>query len=324
MCTAISFKGKHHYFGRNLDIDIDYGEKIVITPRNFPLPFRFADEKKSHFALAGAAVVIDSYPLYFDAFNEKGLCIAGLNFPKNAVYYLLSDEKINITPFELIPYLLSDCESVADAYAALQKINIADVPFSCDLKLSPLHWIVSDCNESITLETTENGMHIYKNDAGILTNNPEFPSQMASLAFYSHLTPKKTDSNEFYGIKLPPSSLGCGAVGLPGDFTSPSRFIKAFFVKQSNRFFENETNEIPMFFDMLGSVSIPKGCMLTADGKSEFTRYSCCCDTETDIYYYKTHNSCRVAAVSLKNEKLDGKALVLYDMISESDIKFQN
>lgn len=83
MCTAITWNG---YFGRNLDLWYSYGESVVITPRNYPFSFRLAGEMAHHYALIGIAHVADGVPLYYEATNEKGLSVAGLNFPGNACY----------------------------------------------------------------------------------------------------------------------------------------------------------------------------------------------------------------------------------------------
>ena len=102
MCTAISFNADNHYFGRNLDLEFCYNETVTITPRNFAFGFRKTNTIKSHYAIIGVATVAENYPLYYDATNEKGLSIAGLNFPENAYYNRVDDTKINIAPFELI------------------------------------------------------------------------------------------------------------------------------------------------------------------------------------------------------------------------------
>ena len=86
MCTAISMQTTNHYFGRNLDLEYSYLEKIVITPRHFPLTFHHQSTLSSHFAIIGMAYIKENYPLYYDATNEKGLSMAGLNFPEYADY----------------------------------------------------------------------------------------------------------------------------------------------------------------------------------------------------------------------------------------------
>ena len=101
MCTAITYKTKAHYFGRNLDLEYSYNETITIMPRNFPLRFRHVKSPQTYYAMIGMATVADNYPLFYEATNEKGLSMAGLNFPGNAEYKPYNEDKDNITPFEI-------------------------------------------------------------------------------------------------------------------------------------------------------------------------------------------------------------------------------
>lgn len=93
MCTSIIFSPKDHYFGRNLDLELSFGQQVVITPRNYDFKFRKMPEIKSHYAMVGVSLVAENYPLYFDAANEKGLGMAGLNYPGNADYKDFNPEK---------------------------------------------------------------------------------------------------------------------------------------------------------------------------------------------------------------------------------------
>ena len=147
MCTAVSFLTEHHYFGRNLDLEFSYNETVTVTPRNYPFRFRRMGDRPTHFAMIGMAYVADGYPLYYDAVNEKGLCMAGLNFPGNAVYLPEAEGKDNVAPFEFIPWVLGQCATVAEAKALLAGINLAAINFSDQLPASPLHWIISDREE---------------------------------------------------------------------------------------------------------------------------------------------------------------------------------
>ena len=163
MCTALTHHTKDHYFGRNLDLEYSFREEVVITPRNHPFEFRTGKTLQHHYAWIGMATIADGYPLYYDATNEFGLSIAGLNFPGNAVYYPPSDSIQNIAPFELSPWLLGQCKNISDVKTLLEQINIVDIPFSKEYPLSPLHWIIADQNDSITLETLAGGMKVYEN-----------------------------------------------------------------------------------------------------------------------------------------------------------------
>ena len=125
MCTAVSFNANGHFFGRNLDLERGYGENVVIAPRNYKLKMRCGEKLQKHYAIIGMAAVSNGYPLYFDAANEKGLCMAALNFPNNAVYHPVNTDKINITPFEFIPYILGRCKNIDETWNLLFNIDLA-------------------------------------------------------------------------------------------------------------------------------------------------------------------------------------------------------
>ena len=167
MCTASNYITENHYFGRNFDYEISYKERVTITPRNYEFKFRKIDDIKSHYAIIGIAAGIDGYPLYYDACNEMGLAIAGLNFAGNAVYREFEEGMVNVTPFELIPYLLAKASSLDEARGLLAEINLVNINFADELPLSPLHWMISDSTgESIVVEPMEDGLRIFDNPVG--------------------------------------------------------------------------------------------------------------------------------------------------------------
>ncbi len=323
MCTAISYTTKDHYFGRNLDLEVSYGESVVITPRNFQLQFQNAPDMKSHYAIIGIGIVIEQYPLYYDATNEFGLSMAALNFPGNAVYLKRKANIDNITPYELIPWILGQCKTVADAREKLSKLNMLAVPFSKDCPLTPLHWIIADRTESITVEPREDGIKVYDNPAGVLTNNPPFDFHLNHLCNYLNLTHKEPANRFSDKITLAAYSRGMGAMGLPGDLSSSSRFIRAAFTKLNSVSGESESESVGQFFHILGSVYQQNGCVKVKDSY-EKTVYSSCCNTDKGIYYYTTYENSQISAVSLFAEDLDGVSLVCYPMINEQQIFYHN
>ncbi len=318
MCTAINFKNKCHYFGRNLDMDFSYGEKVVITPRNYPFAFRKEDTIINHPAIIGAAIIVNDYPLYFDATNETGLSVAGLRFPE-AVYPKEADnDKHSISPFELIPWILARCSNVSEAKALMEKTALVHINFSENMPISPLHWIVSDKDESIVIESSLEGLKIYDNPVGVMTNSPAFPFQMINLSQYMNLTADNLYSGNIGTVPLKPYCLGLGSVGLPGDYSSLSRFVRAAFVSQNSVCDEDEQSSVAQFFHILGSVYQHKGCVHLETGKEEYTVYSSCCNTDTGVYYYKTYSSLSVYAVNMYKENLDSAKLICHDMITGS------
>ncbi len=325
MCTAANYLSKDHYFGRNFDYEISYNEKVTITPRNYPLSFKKEETIESHYAFIGITAGIDVYPLYYDASNEKGLSIAGLNFADNAYYHEVDEEKINIAPFELIPYLLAKCANVDEALELLADMNIVDINFSDELPNSTLHWILSDREKSITIESVKSGLKIYDNPVGILTNNPPFDIQLFNLNNYRHLSSKNPENSFSPNLNLNEYSRGMGGIGLPGDLSSASRFVKVSFVKENSLSSDDEMSSVNQFFHILTSVEQQRGLTFIADpDKYEITIYTSCVNTDKGIYYYKTYTNNQISAVNMHNEDLDTDELISYPLITEEQVNYQN
>ena len=322
MCTAISYKTKTHYFGRNLDMECSFGESVVIMPRGFSFPYRHASATENPFAIIGTAIVRDGVPLFYDATNEKGLSMAGLNFLGNAVFGELCDKKSNVAPFELIPYVLGRCKSVKQARQLLSDTNIAHIDFSKDLSVAELHWMISDEKESLVLENTKEGMQLYENPIGVLTNNPPFPVQMFMLNNYMSLSNQPPVNTFCKALNLEEYSRGLGAMGLPGDLSSSSRFVRAAFNKINSVYQNSEQKRVSQFFHILGSVSQLRGAVQLKGGKYEYTVYSSCCNTKKGIYYYTTYDNSAVTAVDMHRFNLDSDELFEHPMNSEGGFCF--
>ncbi len=323
MCTAITFQGSQHFFGRNLDLDFSYREEVVITPRQFPLSFHQVSLYRPQLAMIGMATISQDYPLYYEATNESGLSMAGLNFPHNAVYFPPKDGKYNVAPYELIPWILGQCHSVAEAMPLLENLNITAIPFSQEFPLAPLHWILADQEQALTIESTKTGLTIHQNPYGVLTNNPPFPYHAENVNQYLHLTAGAPENQLAPVLPLAASSLGVGAVGLPGDLSSPSRFIRAVFTKWNAQSCQAVEEDISQFFHILGSVAFTAGCVVTQIGTDK-TIYTSCCNTNTGIYYYTTYNNSQITAVSLHQVDLDSDGLFRYPMRKTQQFQLEN
>ena len=324
MCTAISFLTNDHYFGRNLDLEYSYTESVVITPRNFPLPFRKKLPLENHLAMIGMAYVCEGYPLYYDATNEAGLSMAGLNFPEYADYKPTITRKDNITSFELIPWVLGQCATVDETKQFLSKINLFEEHFHADLPLTPLHWMIADRNGSIVVESVKDGLHVYDNPVGVLTNSPSFDMQLFHLNNYMNLTNQVPQNLFSKDLDLKKYSNGMGTLGMPGDWSSQSRFVKAAFVKENSACGTTEEESVSQFFHILSSVEHPRGCVVMGDDLYEITVYSSCCNTDKGIYYYKTYNNSQINAVDMHRENLDGNILIIHPMLTKTAVLWQN
>ena len=324
MCTAISYKTKDHYFGRNLDLEYSYEESVTITPRNYPFTFRKEDTMETHYAMIGVAYIHSDYPLYYDAVNEKGLGVASLNFPGNAVYQCEKESMHNVTPFEFIPWVLGQCQSVQEAKQLLEKTNLLKVSFHKELPLTPLHFMISDATDSIVVEPLEDGLHVMENPIKVLTNNPPFPYHLFHLNNYMNLTKKEPVNRFAKEIPLEIYSRGMGSIGLPGDMSSASRFVRAAFMKWNSVEGKNEEESVSQFFHILDSVKQYRGCVQVESGAYEYTVYSVCCNTDKGIYYYKTYYNNRILAVDMHRENLDGDQFVSYPLQLEQEVCYCN
>ena len=324
MCTAATYKTKDFYFGRTLDYEFSYNEEVTITPRNFKFKLRNGRVLANHYAIIGMSYISNNYPLYYDGTNEKGLSIAGLNFVGNAYYRDYIEGKNNICQFELIPYLLGTCSNINEVRKELENINITNEAFNNNLPLAQLHWIISDENSSITLESVKEGIKIYDNPVGVLTNNPTFDKQLFNLNNYKQLSPKDKGNLFSNNLDLVRYSRGMGAIGLPGDLSSMSRFVRVAFVKMNSKSLETEASSVSQFFHILNSVDQQRGCCEIEDGKYEITIYTSCCNTNRGIYYYTTYDNHQINAVDMNKENLDDNILIHYPLISQENIYCQN
>ena len=297
MCTAIRLTTRDHYFGRNLDLEYSYQETVAITPRRYPFHFRHEGTNSDHFAMIGMAFVVGGMPLYYEATNEKGLSMAGLNFPASAVYHDVKPDCANVASFELIPYILGQCESVQEAKTLLQRLNITRDGFSEQLPPSPLHWMIDDREGCIVVESMADGLHVYDNWSNVMTNEPPLPLKVGGRC--------------------------TGAIGLPGDWSPWSRFVRAAFLTNNSVSGDSEEESVGQFFHILGGVAHPRGCAHLPHGY-EITVYTSCCNADTGVYYYTTYGNRRITAVDLHREPLDGTALRRYPMLTAEDILMQN
>lgn len=324
MCTAATYKTKDIYFGRNLDYEFSYGEETVITPRNFPFEFREAGTINSHYAIIGVAYVDNNYPLYYDAINEKGLGVAGLNFVGNAVYNDHVEGKDNIAQFEFLPWILSQCTTVAEAHNLLTKMNFRNLSFSAQLPASELHWIIYDGTDCIIVESTSAGLQIYNNPVGVLTNNPPFDKQLLQLSNYQHLSAKSPANLLAPSIDFPTYSRGMGAIGLPGDLSSESRFAKVAFTKLNSLSESDEMSSVSQFFHILHSVDQARGCTDLGDSKYEITIYSDCYNLNQGVFYYTSYDNHQITSIDMKKTSLDSTELVRFPFITTEQVNHQN
>ena len=315
MCTSLTLPTAdgRHLFGRTLDLDDHFGESVTLTPRRYPFSFSDCYPHVHHYALLGMATVMDGptasgYPLYAEAMNEKGLCMAGLRFKENAVYAPRPEVGyVNLAPWELIPYLLGTCATVAEARAALVDICVVDKPFSETVGTAPLHWHIADADPShggLIVEVTAEGMKLYDDrpdGVGVLANDPPYPDQLAALR----------------ACKARPGDTP----DIPGDYSSPSRFTRAACLRKwviedslspqtagDDIAEAGEASPQAQFFRILAAVSPMAGVVMTPEGRCHRTIYTCCMDTAVGAYLYHTESDPTLRRISFSARDLNGEA----------------
>jgi len=322
MCTAVSYLSKCHYFGRNLDFEHSFGEKIVITSKKFPFTFRNQTTLQTHYAIVGMGIVSDNFPLYFDAVNDAGLSMAGLLFPGYAYYHKPKDGFHNIASFELIPWVLSCCRNIQEAKTLLEKTNVTDIDFSNNYPSTPLHWIISDKSGSLTVESLREGLFVYDNPVGVLSNSPDFPTQMLILSNFMSLSPNPPENLFSDKLSFTHYSRGMGSIGLPGDLSSCSRFVRSAFTKLNSTSPEGEQFSVNQVFHILRNVFQIRGCNIV-ENTPQITHYSSCINSDKGIYYYTTYDNSDLNAVNIHDQDLDSDRIYTFELITDWKLHFQ-
>jgi len=323
MCTVLTYRSDDLYYGRTLDYERSFGEAVAVLPRHFPLKFRRAAASSRHYAWIGMASSLGSEPLFYDGVNEKGLAAAALRFSTSAAYHAPEDGWENVASFEVIPFILSQCATLEEARILLSRIRVTDDAYSKELPSSPLHWFFADESGALVLESTADGVHVYDDPVCVLTNEPPFPEQLRRLSDYRHLSVTPGENRLLPAVTLPLYTRGAGAIGLPGDFSSSSRFVRAAFTA-GNAEAASGKAAVSRCFQILDTVRVVRGCCQTEDGADSATVYAAVCQMTRGIYYYETEENRTPCAVSLRSENLDGSEAILYPLRREEQILWQN
>lgn len=313
MCTGVRFsddKG-NMYFGRNLDWSTGYGQKVVVTPRNYSYNSAFLGEMKSKTgAIIGMAIVVENTPLYFDCANEAGLAIAGLNFPGYAQYEKAAvDGKTNVAAYEFPLYVAMNFTTVDEVEKALKDVAIVAKPINEQFPVSELHFIIGDSKRSIVVEYTARGMEIFKNDVDVLTNQPGYGWHQENLRNYMNLFPQMPAKINWGREVMTPFGSGSLMRGIPGDYYAPSRFVRVAYLNTHYPVKSSEEDNVSRLFHTLTGVAMIDGAAIMIDGKSEITVYTGGYSAASKTYYYNTYENPAIVAVPMSDFDLDGKEL---------------
>ncbi|MBQ3441434.1 choloylglycine hydrolase [Candidatus Saccharibacteria bacterium] len=314
MCTGVRFsddKG-NMYFGRNLDWTEGYGEKVVITPREYKYTSAFLGEMTpQNGAIIGMAIVVENTPLYFDCMSEAGLAIAGLNFPGYANYEENAvDDKTNVAAYEFPLWVTMNFATVDEAEEALKNTAIVAKPINDQFPVSELHFIIGDKDRSIVVEYTKNGMEVFKNDVDILTNQPGYSWHQENLRNYMNLSPKRPHEVKWEKETLVPFGSGSMMRGIPGDYYSTSRFVRVAYLNTHYPVKSTEADNMLRLFHTLTGVAMIEGAAHMDETSFEKTIYTGGYSTASKTYYYNTYDNPAIMHVSLADHDLDTQDLI--------------
>lgn len=313
MCTSIRFTdGKGSlYFGRNLDWSRSYGEHVIITPRNFERTWAYGDTKTSAYAVIGMGIVAEGLPLYFDCANEAGLAVAGLNFPGFAQYEQSPIEgDLNVAAYEFPLWITSCFASVDEVEDALEYVNIVAKAVNEQYPVSLLHWFVADSKRSIAVEATAEGLCVHHDPVDVLTNQPDFGWQLENLRNYISLTSDFPIPAVWRDAALSAYGSGSGMRGLPGDYYSSSRFVRAAYFNANYPVQEGEASNISRLFHTLSSVAMIEGAARMESGDFEKTVYTSGYSARTKTYHWSTYEDPAIKSVAMSVFNLDSTNLI--------------
>lgn len=313
MCTGIRFNDSNGnmFFGRNLDWSTGYGQRIVVTPKGYKYHSAFLGDLTPKFALIGMGIVEENTPLYFDCGNEAGLAIAGLNFPGYAQYEKDAVEgKTNISAYEFPLWVAMNFSTVDEVEAALANVAIISKPINEKYPVSLLHWIIGDKTRSIVVEYTSAGMQIFHNDVDVLTNQPGYAWHKENLRNYMNLTSPQPEKVTWGKAEM--TAFGSGSLmrGLPGDYYSPSRFVRVAYLNTHYPAKTSEEENISRLFHTLAGVAMIDGAAAMASGDFEKTVYTGGYSAATKTYYWNTYEDPAIKKSTLSDYDINSNELI--------------
>lgn len=301
MCTVIT---KENLIGRTLDYECSFGEQLVILPKGYSFELIHEGTICAKNQIMGICHMAEGVPLFYEGINDRGVGAYALNFPRYACYNKVTEGKLNLASFEVIGYILSVASSLEEALNMLSNLNITDDSFSDNLPPTTMHWLIADREGSAVIEPLASGVKICKNPIGVLTNSPPLEYHLTRLSEIASLHPGAPENRLIKNAKGTHYSRGMGAMGLPGDFSSGSRFLRAAFVKENT--ITGKEGEVESLFHIMDSVAVPLGCSETENGEPVSTIYTSVSDLDRGMYYYTTYKSRKIRCISLNMGLIDG------------------
>ncbi len=333
MCTGIRLIADNGaaVYARTLEFGQDIASNIIIIPRNYTFTGTAPSGKaeglqwQSHYAVVGANALNINHII--DGVNEKGLAGGLFYFVDFAHYQEIAQEnyKKSLAPWELITWILTNFSTVDEVKKALTSIFVGSTTFGPWGFVPPVHAIVHDTTgKSLVIEYVNENLFVYDNPLGAFTNSPPFDWHMINLGNYLNLKPTNTQNIQLKnGVTVPSLGQGSGMLGLPGDFTPPSRFIRAVAFSQSIVVGNNENEALDAAFHLLNLFNIPLGVVRHLENNKElydYTQWTSASDLRNKRYYFHTYENPQIYSVDLMKHNLQAKEPVIISMKNKQKI----
>ena len=312
-------------YGRTMEFGLDLQSQLIVVPRKLALTGTGPDGSAgsglawtTKYGVAGANGI--GLPIVVDGINEAGLAGGLLYLPNVAVYQDVppGEARKSVASYELLLYVLTNFATVAEAKAGIPKIKVNRSSQAVFKMPVPVHMTLHDATgASIVVEYVGGTLHIHDNPTTVMTNAPTFDWHITNLNNYLNLSltdpaPKKIGTMEFA-----PPSTGTGMLGLPGDMSSPSRFVRAFIYARSAPIAKTSSEAVGVAFHILNNFDIPPGTIRTQAGSNagggvagiETTEWMAVSDLKNRRYYIRTYAGHETRMFDLMKAKLDAPTI---------------
>lgn len=324
-CTGLQLKAKDGSVinGRTVEFGINLNLGGLMIPRNYAFKGTLPDGSSglsytSKYAAVGGGMFAED--VIADGINEKGLAIGDFYFPDYAEYAKITPENKNkaLSPTEFSNWILTQFATVDEVKQGIKSVVIAPTIPKGWPTLPPLHYIVYDkTGKSIVIEPIKGQLIVYDNPIGVFTNSPTFDWHMTNLANYVNLSPINAPPKNVDRLKLQQFGQGSGAHGLPGDFTSPSRFVRSAFFSSTAISVDNAERAVFQAFHILNQFDIPMGSVRNKEGNSivaELTLATVVHDLQNLKFYFRTYDDQSIKMISLGAFDLNAKSIKRFNM----------
>lgn len=284
-----------------MDFSYPIQPHFYFVPSNFKWGNVVTGETMSNpYSFMGIGQILSDVFSFYDGINEHGLAAAALYFAGYAHYHTKEQnpDAQQIASYDFLQYILANCKSVADLCTQVKTLRIVGVTDPLTETIAPLHWIVTDrSGKCVVLEQTEEGIILFNNPLGILANSPDFRWQMTNLRNYTNVTPQQEEEVNWDCIQLTPFGQAGGTAALPGGYTSPERFVRTAYLKTHMPAPSNPKSACVSFFQIMKSVSVPKGSVITARQTDDYTQYTAFINTQLREYSFTTYDNLQILKV---------------------------